>query len=170
MNKYALRIFIFILLFLNINIKANAEIFYNSNDLTQKSNATINEIYNMLENTNYHYSDVAEAIKKAEDDYNVNAVFIIAMTKLESGNGTNQLTDIYNITSMKNIKGNWKEFNSFMHCIDYTSKWLEKSYLNEAGCYFKGKSIYDVNTYYCEEKHWSNSINNIAYSLLDKVN
>ena len=71
---------------------------------------------------------------------------------------------------MKNIQGGWKHFESYQHCIDYTCRCLNRSYLNPNGCYFKGYGIQDVNTYYCTENWWGNSINNISYNILDKMN
>lgn len=170
--KHPFKIILLVLLLLLFKTNVgNAEVRYNPNDLRVKSNASVNDIYNMLEGCKYQYSDVAAAIKEAEEKYNINAVFIVSLTKFESGNGSNKLTkEHYNITSMKNIQGGWKHFESYQHCIDYTCRCLNRSYLNPNGCYFKGYGIQDVNTYYCTENWWGNSINNISYNILDKLN
>ena len=156
-------LFITLMLTFLIGIKVNAAT-YDANNLRIKSNMSVNEIYNSLEGCTYKYADVAQAFKDAEDKYNVNACFLISLTKHESGYGRNALSKKYNISSFKNTNGTWKEFNSYMDCIDFTARCIDKYYLTPGSIYYKGPGINQVRKSYCPDgSKWDQSINSIIY-------
>ena len=142
---------------------------YNPNDLTTPSQATTQELYDMLYGTSYQTWSMAQKFKEVEEKYNVNAVFMIALTRVESGHGRNKLSDINNITSWKNSNNSWRAFKTKEECVECTAKLLHDKYLSPGGAYNNGKSIYNVNTCYCEEKpgekHWANLINRVIKEI-----
>lgn len=149
-------------------IEENRKITYDSNDLRKSSNATLEELSKALEGTALY--ELAPAFLKAEEDYNVNAFFLIGLCALESDWGRSQravndnnLTGFgVNSDDSVGINDNSKENN-----IMRTAKWIGEEYLSENGLYYNGTKISDVNKKYCVNPEWSNHITNIVHGIID---
>ena len=162
MNKLPTKIIILTILLLFLKV-GSAQAAYNPNNVTEPSGLSVNQIYNLLEDTTYHYADIAESFYNAEKKHGVNAHFLVCLSKHESGRGTNKLTRYNNnIFSFKNTDGSWKKFNSIQESIDFAARNLKKYYLTPGAIYFSGYGIKDVNKRYCTDNtDWSGSINAI---------
>lgn len=99
--------------------------------------------------------------EKAEKEYSVNGVFLLGLVILESGWGTSQLaTTKNNYTGMSAYDGtelsSGKIFKGLEECVMYTAERLSTKYLTDSGMfYISGKSIFDMNIYYCSQINWS---------------
>lgn len=127
-------------------------------NLTYKSNLTVGQLEMMLPDNLKQY---AINFKQAEDNYDVNALFLIALARLESGNGTYKLMEYNNIFSYgafdddiyKAIK-----FDSIEECITVVSGYLKDEYLTENGKWFNGLSIEAVNIMYASDQDWASKL------------
>ncbi|MCI9069951.1 MAG: glucosaminidase domain-containing protein [Clostridium sp.] len=107
---------------------------------------------------------------KAEKEYGVNAIFLLAIVIEESGWGTSYLAkNNNNICGIKN-GSNWRYFSNKEECIDYQANLLRNKYLTVGGIYYNGVSVKDVNKLYCEGNEWSNNIISIAKEIVNKIN
>lgn len=81
----------------------------------------------------------------AEEDYEINALFLCAVAATESGWGEHQFrpNNIFGFGRM--------EFESVPKCIDYVSWYLRKHYLNENGKYYRGGTIADIGKIWCPD-------------------
>ena len=88
----------------------------------------------------------AQAFLHAEEDYDINALFLASIAALESGWGEHQFRP-------NNIFGfmTRKEFSSVSENIDFVAWWLKKHYLNENGRYYRGGTISDIGKIWCPD-------------------
>ena len=141
---------------------------YNSNNLTELSNLTQEQIHTMLEGTRlqclsaYYY--------EYEKIYKVNALFIISLTSLESGYGTSKLARTHNnLAGYRGSKG-WTYFNSWHNCLNEVYRLIGQEYLSPDGRFYNGLDIKGVNSKYCGNTYqWSLDINTIAHKYLKKL-
>lgn len=141
---------------------------YNSNNLTELSNLTQEQIHTMLEGTRlqclsaYYY--------EYEKIYKVNALFIISLTSLESGYGTSKLARTHNnLAGYRGSKG-WTYFNSWHNCLNEVYRLIGQEYLSPDGRFYNGLDIKSINSKYCGNTYqWSLDINTIAHKYLKKL-
>ena len=157
-------------------IEEKLAIHFNHANVLEVSHVTVEDLYSVLEGTALY--DLAPIYVEAENLYGVNALFIVALTALESGWGTsdravydNNLTGfgVYTDDSV-GINATSKRENILM-----TTSWLKEAYLTEGGKYHNGFSVYSINIRYCLTEtgevntHWSETITTIAYDLLSEL-
>ena len=141
---------------------------YNSNNLTELSNLTQEQIHTMLEGTRlqclsaYYY--------EYEKIYKVNALFIISLTSLESGYGTSKLARTHNnLAGYRGSKG-WTYFDSWHDCLNEVYRLISQEYLSPNGKFYSGLDIKSINSKYCGNTYqWSLDINTIAHKYLQKL-
>lgn len=142
---------------------------YNLYNILEPSNLTRDQAYQMLEGT--ALQSLSRAYVYMEELYGVNAIFLMSLSAEESGYGTSNLARTRNnIGGIKNNDGSWRLFSDWGECLNYKAKLLKDYYLTEDGDYFNGYSIFNINEKYCEQKTWSDNINQIANELLNKLN
>lgn len=99
----------------------------------------------------------AEAFIHAEEDYDINAVFLCSVAAAESGWGRyrHQKNNIFGfMTSM--------EFESVEHNIDFVAWFLRKHYLQEHGRYYRGGTIEAVGSIWCPDNgEWAELVSGI---------
>ena len=141
---------------------------YNSNNLTELSNLTQEQIYKILEGTRlqclsaYYY--------EYEKMYKVNALFIISLTSLESGYGTSKLARTHNNIAGYRGSKRWTYFNSWHDCLNEVYRLISQEYLSPSGKFYNGLDIKSVNSKYCGNTYqWSMDINTIAHKYLQKL-
>lgn len=92
------------------------------------------------------------AFLKAEEDYGVNCLFVIAIASLESANGT----ICFRPNNMFGY-GN-TGFSSKAEGIDVVSRALAQNYLSPGGSLYSGKTISDVNKRYASSSTWDDKV------------
>lgn len=135
---------------------------YNTEDLLQVSNVTAEELddalYYNLKGLGYKYVEM-------EKETGVNAIFIAAISALESGWGTSKMAKEKN-----NLFGYGKgSFETKEDSIETVAKALKNNYLSKDGPYFKGYSPKDVSYYYCPNSDWGDKVSNLMYEISNRV-
>lgn len=125
---------------------------FDYNNLLKESNLSIEEIENALPQ---NMKNLSSAYFEAEDIYGVNALALMSITRLESGNADSYLAKSHNnLGGIKNGNKGYIYFDSKYECIMYLAKILKNNYLTEGAKYFKGYGFDDVNIMYCEQSNW----------------
>lgn len=117
------------------------------------------------EELNKHLSGVlagkGAVFLEAERRYGVNAAFLIAICKLESGNGTSRLARCQNNVGGIGGQGNFKTYDSVDDCIFAMAKMFAQ------GKYYftQGKNtIAQIGPTYCDSR-WSGQVSNIMSQI-----
>ena len=148
---------------------------FNPYNLLERSNMSLDMIYYVLPDCMKY---LAGAFYDAEQNYGVNAIFLISLVREESGNNTSYNAEVLNnMGGVKNSDGSYRYFDSQYECIDYIGRLIKKHYLTpnqiidgeEYGLYYNGTSIWNVNIMYCEGTQWAENLIEIAYETLDKA-
>lgn len=156
------------------NIKALKKepknIVFNPQDVTEKSNISIEEMTHILKNTGLE--KLAVSFVECEQEYGVNAIFLASIAALESdwGRSRRAVEDnnytglgVYSETA-EGLNAKTPEDNICM-----TAKRLSEHYLKEDGMFYNGLSVFGVNTKYCVGCTWGMKVTNIGYRLMEKV-
>ncbi len=144
-------------------------IVYNPKDLREKSNLTKDDIKRVLEGSKLQI--LADKYHQMEEKYGVNAIFLMALNMEESGHGNSYLAQVQNnLGGVKNRSGGFATFSSWEHSLEYIANLISTEYLHHGGLYYYGRSIYGVNTRYCEGNQWAHNLNAIATGILNKLN
>lgn len=154
------------------NSKTNIP-YINFYDLTEKSNISIEALRNFLERKESKLSYYAETYVECEEIFGVNALFLATLTSSESWHGKSDLANSHNnIGGVKTSDGStYRYFDSKSDCIYFIAELLSKYYLNPNGSLYYteygGKTVYDVNHYYCpnDNNYWSNFLQDVANYL-----
>ena len=107
---------------------------YNFTDIDQKSgfsaeefNAIIDQAFSNMNRSDTKLNDIGAGLYTAEQEYNVNGLYLLGIASLESGWGTSGLA-----TKSNNIYGLvGKKFNSIDDCSEYMGKLLRENYINK---------------------------------------
>ena len=141
---------------------------FNPYNLRELSNLSENQIYKMLEGS--ALQTLSRAYYYYEKEYNVNAIFLMALNSEESGHGRSALAISHNnLGGVKNGNQGWAYFSDWGECLRYIANLIDTHYLSEDGIYYNGPSIWGVNTKYCEGIQWSENLIAIANNLIGKL-
>lgn len=145
--------------------------------LLKKNDFTAEELDKGLRNTNL--LGLGADFKKAEEDYGVNAILLMAMAKHETGNGQSELflkkNNLFGFNAYDYDPYNQaKDFKSPGESIDTVAKHLKENYLNPKGAYYKGISTDAIGIHYATDPDWSKKVNwmmiEVAQSMIDTFN
>lgn len=132
-------------------------------DMRTKFDVSEQELNKCLENTGLQ--GLAPAYLHAQEKRDINVLFLVSISALESGWGNSPMAHRKN-----NIFGfGDMSFNTKSDCIYYVSDYLSKYYLSSDGKYFNGYTIKDINCSYCELDSWSPKVINIMQELITKI-
>ena len=131
-------------------------LYYDPDDIRLISGISKNRIRELLSNTTYCNDEVVDELYNLEhSDKPINCLFVIAISKLESGNGNSSLAQSHNnLGGIKSRSGGYQYFNSHSNSIKSIGDILV-SYVYE---YNIGNSIWQINTKYCESGDWSSKL------------
>lgn len=102
--------------------------------------------------TKYKLVGTEETLYNLEQNYNVNALFVLGIASHESAYGTMQFHP-------NNVCGyGYSGFSSVNECIDTVGRVLAKNYLAPDGSYYKGNTIDDVNRTYAADPSWDSKV------------
>lgn len=138
-------------------------------DITKPSRATASQIDSMLKGG---LKGLGKYIIQAERDYNINALFLMALSRLESGNGTYRFMDRNNIFSFGAYDydtDNAMKFDSLEACIDHVAHFLSREYLSDGGLYYNGLSLDSVGISYASDEEWAKLLREIIDVEIDKM-
>lgn len=157
--------------------------------VNKKSYLSLEQFKKIFENDsndkNNVFKDNAEYFYYAEQQYNINGIFVAAIAIHESGWGTSSISN-----NKKNLfgyraydrdpSGSASGFETYAEGIDLVSRVLVKYYLNPkgtpiyggenaVGTYYKGSTISAVNTCYASDKNWANAVYKWMLYLYNKL-
>ncbi len=130
-------------------------------NLTTKSNVTARQLDEILK---YNLKGLGEYFVKAEQEHEVNALFLASLSALESGWGRYCFRE-NNIFGYSGVS-----FSSKAECIDFVAQKLKQNYLSKDGKYHTGYTISDVNRYYNGSDFWEETVTDIMSSFIRKLN
>ncbi len=131
-------------------------------DVSKPSGVTLSDLKQVSRGA---FVGLEEAFLKAEKDYGINCLFVMAIAAHESANGTM----CYKPNNMFGYGG--ISFDSKAECIDVVSKGLARNYLSPSGSLYCGKTISSVNKKYAASTTWDDKVaRNMAnyYSVISK--
>ena len=120
-----------------------------SMDVSQPSGVTLADLKLISKGA---FVGIEDAFLKAEQDYGVNCLFVMAIASLESANGT----ICYRPNNMFGFGG--RSFSSKSECVDVVSRALANNYLSPGGSLYNGKRITDVNKRYAASSTWDEKV------------
>ena len=106
---------------------------------------------------------IEDAFLKAEQDYGINCLFVMAIAAHESANGT----ICFRPNNMFGFGG--RGFSSKSECVDVVARALQNNYLTPGASLYNGTRITDVNKRYAASSTWDNKVcRNMAryYSII----
>jgi hypothetical protein len=123
-------------------------------DITEKSNLVPAMFEALLP---ADLKGLGQAFYDGEQKYNINALFVLSIVRLESGNGTSSLARNHN--NLGGIKSGEEEYRSFAskeECVDYMFDLLNRKYISQ------GKTtISSVGQIYCATDGWIPQVSSI---------
>lgn len=92
-----------------------------------------------------------------QNKYGVNALFLAAITMVESGGGKSAVArnkyNVAGIMTKQNGKYTTKRFNNVDECLESLAKNIKNNYINQ-----NRETIEKINKKYAEDKYWGDSI------------
>ena len=114
-------------------------------------------------------SGIEAALVEAQDLYNVNAILMLAIIRLESGNGGSALARNQNnlggITAPRNSVTVYRSFDSKDECVFFMARLLGEQYLYENGRFFNGYTLTDIAVRYSVSSNWSTLVRDIMFEI-----
>lgn len=125
-------------------------------DVSKPSGVTVSDLKLV---TKGGLSGLEEAFYKAEQDYGINCLFVMAIAAHESANGT----ICFRPNNMFGFGSSG--FSSKAEGIDVVSRTLANSYLSPGGSLYSGKTISSVNKRYAASTTWDDKVarNMVSY-------
>jgi len=108
-------------------------------------------------------SGIEQTLLELQEQYNINALLILAIIRLESGNGKSNIAQTRN-----NLGGfiGWersvrvfKSFDSREECLIYMANLLSEHYLTDGGRFYSGYTLSAISKRYSEEpENWTDLV------------
>lgn len=149
--------------------------YYNVLPLRTKTNYTAEELNRFVaaNRSDSPLKTLGEAFKKAEEKYNVNALYLLAHAIHESNWGTSQIAkekkNLFGIQAVDSDPLNSAmKFNSFEDCINYMAQtMISDGYANPKSWRYSGAVLGDktigFNVRYASDPYWGQKIAGIMY-------
>lgn len=140
-------------------------------DLRILSNLEKADYEKMLSNTKLF--EIADALVEAENQYQINGLYLMGLACLESSYGNSNFAktrnNIVGWNAVDSNPGKASYFESKSECILYVAKKLQQNYLTETGTYFEGYTPKDIDVHYCTDKQHANKIIKIVNKLVKEL-
>lgn len=128
-------------------------------DVFQPSGYTEDNLLNALGQSRSGMNSMVNIIVRAEEEYGVNSLYLLATLGLESQWGE-YTTGTYNIAGWAGNNGRWSNFESYEHCIMTVAEGLSTHFKNNVG-----NTLVAVTTMYCPDKGYTNTVLEIMKEL-----
>lgn len=108
----------------------------------------------------------AQAFINAQNEYGVNAFFLMGITKTESGYGKHiPHTKGHNLAGIRKRDGSYRKFKSHEACIDYLARIIKRGYVNKNNCTIGG-----IQHRYSESHAWADSVKTEMNTIKKTIN
>lgn len=120
------------------------------------------------------FADNAENFYNAEQEYQINGIFLAAIGIHESAWGTSKIAknknNLFGYGAYdRDPEGCANEFETYADAINTVAEALKTNYLSETGSYYNGTTAADVNTRYASDKKWSEKVYKYMEYLYNKL-
>ncbi|MCL2095294.1 MAG: glucosaminidase domain-containing protein [Oscillospiraceae bacterium] len=120
-------------------------------------------------------SGIEKNLIELQNRYNVNALLLLAIVRLESGNGRSDIAEKRN--NFGGIVG-WEKsvrvfvtFDSREDCLNYMADLLSEQYLTSSGRFFNGYSLTAISKKYsASPENWLNLVSNLILEIQSGIN
>lgn len=154
---------LFLLSILTVSVSAANSQYFDINDLTRPSNLEPQQLeLGIIKGL----KPLAADFINAEREYGVNAVFLAAVSALESGWGERGWSYKNNIFGY----GKSRSFETKADCINYVAAAIAKNYLSGGGKYHRGGSVSAVNCFYNGSDFWETNVIKIMNEISRRIN
>ena len=117
---------------------------------------------------------IASTLIEVQEEYSVNAIMLLAIIRLESGNGRSNLAVSHNnlggIKAPANSVAVFRSFDSKADCVWFMGRLLANQYLTEGGRFFSGFTIVDVGRRYAASPQWPVKVRNLMFEIQAGLN
>ena len=147
-------------------------------DLSVPSGLTLSDYktifaYNESDENNI-FANNAENFYNAEQEYQINGIFLAAIGIHESAWGTSQIAknknNLFGYGAYdRDPEGCANEFETYADAINTVASALKANYLTETGSYYNGTTAEAVNTRYASDEKWSEKVYKYMEYLYDKL-
>ena len=139
-----------------------------SMDMRQRTQVTEEQLREYLQRFPYLLG-IEGALIEAQDRYNVNLIMMLAIIRLESGNGRSAIArNQNNLGGIRAPAGSvtaWRSFDSQRDSVMFIGRLLGQQYLTEGGRFFNGHTLPDINRLYAESSCWAGKVRDIMYEI-----
>jgi hypothetical protein len=132
-------------------------------DITQKSNLVPDMIEALFPQD---LKGLGQAFYEGEQQYNINALFVLAIVRLESGNGTSSLARNHNnLGGIKSGEDGYRSFATKEECVKYMFDLLSRKYVSQGRT-----TIGTIGQIYCTTDEWVPQVTEIMNDLIMTCN
>jgi len=100
-------------------------------------------------------------IYDAEQKYGINGIFLLAVIRLESGNGESGLTQSKNNVAGNKGNNGYMAFDVMSEGIEYAAENLAVNYLSPDGKYYTDGTLSGIEKVYCPGGNWAGQVQSI---------
>ena len=97
----------------------------------------------------------------SEQNYGINGIFLLAVIRLESGNGESWLSQNSNNVAGNKGEDGYLSFDVLSEGIVYAASNLGENYLREDGKFYSGGTLEDIARVYCPGGNWASQVKNL---------
>lgn len=119
---------------------------------------------------------IAPTIIEVQEEYKVNAILLLAIIRLESGNGRSNLAvsknNLGGIVAPSQSVAVHRSFDSKDECVRFMARLLAHQYLTAGGRFFSGYTLTDIARRYSASSNWSVLIRDLIFEIqmgLDRI-
>lgn len=127
-------------------------------DITCISGATAHELNRLFAST--PLEGLGEAFIRAEEENQINALFLASIAIIESNWGASGLAreknNLFGFGAYTNAPDSAVSFSSKSDCIFHVAQFLRQHYID--GNFYRGRSIADINKLYAADTAWSEKV------------
>ena len=119
---------------------------------------------------------IEKALINMQEEYEVNAILLLAIIRLESGNGRSRLALTKNnlgglVSGRTKTAAVYRSFATKDECVEYMARLLSNHYLTDGGRFFKGYTLGDIAKTYCTSSaKWTNLVSALIYEIQKALN
>ena len=105
---------------------------------------------------------LGQAFYDGEQQYNINALFVLSIVRLESGNGTSSLASSRNnLGGIKSGEDGYRTFATKEECVNYMFDLLDRKYVSQGRT-----TIGTIGQLYCATGGWIPQVTSIMNELI----
>ena len=117
---------------------------------------------------------IAPTLIEVQETYSVNAIMLLAIIRLESGNGQSHIAvsknNLGGIIAPANSVAVHRSFDSKEECVIFMARLLSNQYLTQGGRFFNGYTLVDINKRYSVSDDWSTLVGNLMVEIQATLN